>query len=448
MAEFADKDKFDKRLTERTCKKLVLLNMKVLKRSIKWVLLFILIIFSEIVSAQHQHFIYLQHEQSVSFYVKYQGQIYRSSPQGYLIISKISKGRITLYLGLEKSDRSELSFSFESIDSDKGFLIKNFGDKSWGLYDLQQATLLYADLQEQKDPVSASKIYSDTAMNDAFGNMLAEVTKDTTVKYVAIKKNSIIADSSVEKYINSSSVYLVGKVEKASSDLFTFHVDGRSGRDTVGVEIEKAIRLSVQDSSLISENKDTLIRRIDKKPDLSKGNLSRSDSVVNKKIFVDEILISDLSSERTIGGGKDTLIQVSDSVKSVVQEIVVPLAADSVLVVKDSAALTSALTIVVKADCRRLADEDIFIRVRKKMAGKRTEDQMIEEALKGYKQACFTTQQIAQLSGMFMSDEMRYRFFDASFKYVSDPGLYSSLGKFIQDPYYKKRFEALLPNPQ
>jgi hypothetical protein len=42
---------------------------------------------------------------------------------------------------------------------------------------------------------------------------------------------------------------------------------------------------------------------------------------------------------------------------------------------------------------------------------------------------------------------MRYRFFDASLKFVSDPSQFSSLGKLIQDPYFKKRFEALVPNP-
>jgi hypothetical protein len=421
--------------------------MKALKGSIKWVLIFILINFSEKVSAQHQHFIYLQHEQSVPFYVKYQGKIYRSSSQGYLIISKIPKGRMNLYLGLEKSDQSELSFSFEGIDSDRGFLIKNFGDKGWVLYDLQQATLCYPDQLEQKDPVSASKIFSDTAINDAFGNMLAGVTKDTTVKYVAIKKKEIV-DSSFDKSINTPSVIFIGKQENLGSDVFTFLVALKSGRDTVGVEIEKGGNLAIRDSSLVSEKKDTIIKATHKKPILSKNDKLISDSILTKKIFFDEILISDLPPERTKGGGRDTMIQVSDSIKSLVQEVVVPVAVDSVVVLKDSAASASAVKIVLKADCRRVADEDMFIRVRKKMAGKRSEDQMIEEALKGYKQACFTTQQIAQLSGMFITDEMRYRFFDASFKYVSDPGLYSSLGKYIQDPYYKKRFEALLPNPE
>jgi hypothetical protein len=48
---------------------------------------------------------------------------------------------------------------------------------------------------------------------------------------------------------------------------------------------------------------------------------------------------------------------------------------------------------------------------------------------------------------LFLSDEMKYRFFDAAVRYVSDLQEFPTLGNQIRDPYYRKRFDALMPNP-
>jgi hypothetical protein len=43
-----------------------------------------------------------------------------------------------------------------------------------------------------------------------------------------------------------------------------------------------------------------------------------------------------------------------------------------------------------------------------------------------------------------MSDEGRYKFFDASYNFVADAQVYSSLEKEFIDPYFVNRFKAML----
>ena len=50
------------------------------------------------------------------------------------------------------------------------------------------------------------------------------------------------------------------------------------------------------------------------------------------------------------------------------------------------------------------------------------------------------------MSALFLTDEGRYRFFDAALPFVTDYGNFKSLGETINDEYYKRRFIALLPN--
>jgi hypothetical protein len=426
--------------------------------------------------AQHHHFIYFQHEQSAAFYVKYQGQVYRSSAQGYLILSKIPKGPCLFSLGMDMAGQQEVKFSFDSIAGDRGFLIKNFGDKGWGLFDLQQATLQFASQIQKTDNIAGSKIYSDTAVNDPFGNMLSDVTKDTTVKYVALKKAEIKKDTILEiikpKEVISSSaastvasgskskqelvaekksfsmIRLMSKEQKTGYDAFIFLIMNSGGVDTVLVEILhvadsiKKEGIETRASQLLNEQERNDIH-------LAQTNQNRvnQDHSGNKILMPKDTLLSVDSIEvlRVVNEASRKASQ--DSALAITTEAVVPVVSDSVLVKPHSFSLSSRGVTSLEAPCKRVADEEFFIRLRKKMAGRRTEDQMMEEAVKGFKQTCFTTAQIGQLSGMFMGDEMRYRFFDAAHQYVSDPGQFPSLGKYIQDTTYKKRFEDLMSKP-
>jgi hypothetical protein len=379
-------------------------------------------------------------------------------------------------LGMNLAGQQELQFRFDSITSDKGFMIKNMGDKGWGLFDLQLATMQYAITGQKSDIRAASKIYADTAVNDAFGNMLSEVTRDTTVKYVAVKKPepakdttnpimpvivkpdlalkraaaeiSLPANPSLEKKNAGREVILYQKNSSVDSDTYIFLVPLGKGWDTVHAEVQRSEErlgaigdrpniISMEDALLTSE-------KAGKKESatIQSGNANKRNEAVaseEKRIEADEIKVQEPAMVTVYGG----------AARPGNSELMVPMVSDSVIVQKNASAVEGVVASGVsgRADCRRIADEEAFIRLRKKMAGKRTEEQMIEEAVRVLKQTCFSTLQIGQLSGIFVTDEMRYRFFESVFPHVLDPQSFSSLQRLLQDPSYKKKFESLKNRP-
>ncbi len=98
------------------------------------------------------------------------------------------------------------------------------------------------------------------------------------------------------------------------------------------------------------------------------------------------------------------------------------------------------------SNCKGFATEDDLIKLRRRMASQRKDEQLIEEAKKAFRTKCFTTAQLKNLSALFLTDEGRYRFFDVALPFVTDYGNFKSLGETINDDYYKRRFIALLPN--
>jgi hypothetical protein len=78
------------------------------------------------------------------------------------------------------------------------------------------------------------------------------------------------------------------------------------------------------------------------------------------------------------------------------------------------------------------------------MAAAGDEDEMLSLAKKQFRSRCFTTEQLKNLSSLFLSNQGKYKFFDQAYDHVSDMELFSTLGAEIGDAYYLKRFKALI----
>jgi hypothetical protein len=111
---------------------------------------------------------------------------------------------------------------------------------------------------------------------------------------------------------------------------------------------------------------------------------------------------------------------------------------------KDSDPTGSNKNVAINSNCTNTATEEDYVRLRRKMATVSTDEGMISEAKKVFRKKCFTTSQIKGLSTLFMSDEGRYKFFDASYNFAADAQVYSSLEKEFIDPYFVNRFKAML----
>ncbi len=96
------------------------------------------------------------------------------------------------------------------------------------------------------------------------------------------------------------------------------------------------------------------------------------------------------------------------------------------------------------SDCKAFADNEDFLRLRKKMASEDSKEGMIKVANKFFKSRCFSTSQIKDLSYLFLTDEGKYMFFDAAYAHTSDSDEYATLESQLKDPYYQNRFEAMI----
>jgi len=105
---------------------------------------------------------------------------------------------------------------------------------------------------------------------------------------------------------------------------------------------------------------------------------------------------------------------------------------------------TEAAPSKTNSDCKAFADNEDFLRLRKKMASEDNKEDMIKVANKFFRSRCFSTGQIKDLSYLFLTDEGKYMFFDAAYAHTSDSDQFATLESQLKDPYYKKRFEALI----
>ena len=111
----------------------------------------------------------------------------------------------------------------------------------------------------------------------------------------------------------------------------------------------------------------------------------------------------------------------------------------------DSVGKETASKATIKSNnCKSVAVEDDFFKLRKKMAGQNNDDAMISEAKKGFKTKCFSTTQVRNLSALFLTDESKYKFFDAAYQYVSDLENFSTLQTALKDEYFINRFKAMI----
>jgi hypothetical protein len=78
------------------------------------------------------------------------------------------------------------------------------------------------------------------------------------------------------------------------------------------------------------------------------------------------------------------------------------------------------------------------------MAAGDNDDDMVNAAKKVFKSRCFTTEQVKNLSFLFLKDAGKYKFFDLAYAFVSDSYNFSSLETQLTDTYFISRFKVMM----
>lgn len=412
----------------------------------KHIILVILLLnaFSLSVKAQINHFIYLQTDNKQPFYIKYNSKIYSSTSSGYLILSKLKDGVINFTAGFPQSQVQEQKFELQIDKIEKGFLLKNFNEKGWGLFDLQSSNVTYAiGLQAVPTPFE-NKMTNTQVANDPFANMLSTVTQDSTVKNVTVKKeenivvdtpkpalqqivqqpNNIAAPQKIDVPKNETVVQniIVPVISEpqwappAKSEIVKLNFfQSKEGSDII---YEVKYENGVIDTVRLFISFDT-VQLVKTEPQVSLPVVIKDTTSVVSVPKVEISVQPEIKKEEP---------QKNEDPKDVVNE-------------KKEDSKT-----VPNSNCAAQANEDDFIKLRRKMASQSKDEAMVTEAKKVFKTKCFSTVQLKNLAVLFLSDEWRYRFYDAALPFVNDFSNFKALEETIKDEYYKKRFQALLPN--
>ena len=447
------------------------------------------VVISLLVKAQQIHFIYLQTENSQPFYVKMDNKVTSSSSAGYLILPKLSEGNYNILVGFPKKEFPEESFQI-SVDKDnKGYLLKNFGEKGWGLFNLQSFAIVMGNSFNNDAPVTVKNL-----QDDPFSKMLANVVKDSSIleksnvgELTLLPKNAdsnIVIKNADTVAINNDNNTKIKKADTTVAIIDTITSASQNTQPIMYSSITRKLQKSNNDGIEMmyvdkdENNIDTI--RIFLPADTSKTkdenlNIVKNDnSEIEKKDNIIETAIPDstkkpepsvlkqnIDSIKTVtenlsdpvkrAENKDSITSQlnnnHDSVSNILKPIeTIDISGDEI---KKQKSIENELPAVVNSsstnsDCKGFASNDDFIKLRKKMAGENSDENMIKVAKKYFRSQCFSTEQIKNLSFLFLNDEGKYQFFDAAYAFTSDSSQYHNLQAQLKDPYYVNRFKAMI----
>ncbi len=437
-------------------------------------------------SSQRVYFVYLQSEQEQPFFVRMNESVYSSSPSGYLILSKLRDSSYTMAVGFPQGKWPEQKFLITVRAKDQGFLLKNFEGKGWGLFDFQTLAVNMALPETVKE--SGSKAEAKDV--SPFTNMLAKAADDSTLrdKPVIVKKEEkpVVKDTVVAKIAETKPVTKEPLVTKPVEEKAVVKTEPPTEEPKNNPAIKQAVAVetaAVKTDPPKAEVKEPVITKpsaeppktpvISELPDkLPEAELGYIRSVVTRRsessttegfglTFIDQysngaidtinILIPNtkpiIAAPKEQPREEKKFLDISSDtpvVKPILPELKTEQPKpETIQPVKDTVAIT-APPVVANTNCREVATEADFLKLRKAMAAVESDDEMLDEAKKYFKTKCFATVQIKNLGALFLTDAGKYKFFDLAYNYVSDADKFPSLQSELKEEYYINRFKAML----
>lgn len=136
------------------------------------------------VSAQQNHFIYIQSANKQAFYVKVDNKVYTAT-NGFLIISKMQDGNHQMTIGYTNNMEAEKTFDCVVAGKDLGFSLNEMtAQASIELTNLQTLAKLKAVTPANIAKVETKEVI--VGQTDAFGEMLSNATGDASLKVIPV----------------------------------------------------------------------------------------------------------------------------------------------------------------------------------------------------------------------------------------------------------------------
>ena len=384
--------------------------------------------------AQHNHFVYLQADNKQPFYVKVKENVYSSSSSGYLIIPKLQAGTHTLSIGFPKNQWPEQTIPVTISGRDLGYLLKNFDGKGWGLFNIQTMDVIMSSTAGGPSTPAAKP----ETKTDEFSTALADVVNTPSIKEIKeekkpepVKKEVPVAVIPVSNPVETvktpektaepvketpavpkSVIKKIRSTQTGEASNITYLISDEFGSDTVDISIPI-------DKTAAVETKAEEIKEVKPVETAKTKDAAKAAPAKEEPKFIEiDLPAASKPSETTVP----------------VKEI------------KKEETIKAAPLAMINSDCKTVATEDDFMKTRKKMTAQKSDDDMVNAAKKLFKQKCYSTAQVKNLSVLFLKDDGKYKFFDAVYPFVYDSREFKQLESQLSEEYYISRFRSMIRN--
>jgi hypothetical protein len=414
--------------------------LPVLKSLVTIIFIFAFTLFGK---AQQTHFVYLQTESGQPFYVKINNNVVSSSPAGYLILPKLTDGDYKLSIGFPKKEFPEENFQILINKKNEGYLLKNFGEKGWGLFNMQSYRVVMGG---NTDAVASS---SKNLQDDPFSRMLANVVKDSSILQknepvkepvpVIAKVDSTVVVEKSDTLLSPATRFLSKKNKDGMEMIYIDHNQNLNDTIRIFIPLEKAIiKTGNVDTGIVQNTKSSI------SPLTDTASMTVEQPVPPMKSDTTLVVAPE---KENMDENKDSIIaKKTDEVKQEIKSQDSVKKPDAEITKKDDVVVLPKVvqSSATNSDCKAFASNEDFLKLRKKMASENSDDNMMKIAKKTFHSKCFSTEQVKNLSFLFLTNGGKYMFFDLAYPFASDSEQYNTLQSQLTDPYYINRFKAMI----
>lgn len=413
-------------------------------------------------------------------------EVLNSSASGFLIIPGLKDSVYEWIIGFQNSQYPEYRFRGVAIRGDRGISLKDFGEKGWGFVDIRSSNVIMGEIILGKP--QAREPIPPPLTNDAFTVILASVIDDPSLPGTELVRAEMVTQTATRTQISPAAGTSMAKGSssppqsqpKEPAETRNATTDSRkstaqTGNPAAAPGIQPTGQELAAGKQAHEKTKDqkTVPAATARKPETG---MKQKDTVGPSKLresrTSEGLMIAYVDFRKD--GGSDTVrilipagesragtavvaaVEAKDTTRTVsnpAATLVSPVpAADQKAITaplpNDSTAgipVQVAAPVTTRTDCRKMAAEKDIASLRKKMlGGAEDDDLMVEYARREFKQKCYSTDQVRELSFMFTNDQGRYKLLDAAYAYVYDPDAYPALESILSDTYFIKRFRAML----
>lgn len=429
--------------------------------------------------AQRVYFIYLQSDAGTPFFARMGDKVFSSAASGYLILSSLRDSTYTFNIGFPNtSAAAEPQFTIPISGGDKGFLIKNI-EGTYQLFDLQTLNLV-----KPGTPQGQTAVYMQNP--DAFTRTLSQASNDPSLLQVSagspVVKREPEATVSVQKENNvtpppQESIVVAPQVadttaQKAALSKTVAVTEDKVSKDTTAIAAITSLQDTTVGSTLPQPSATTTTISADNSVSQSTeppavkepiATTQSSETVNVDQTFIRSRIVRRSESSTTQGfglvfldqlpeGGTDTIrLLIPNNPYLPAERLVPATTATTASEVQTSSTISPSnleqagqVSVSKKNNCRYEAGESDFIKLRRNMAARASEEAMVAEARKAFKVRCYSVDYLRRLSMLFAYDEARYLFLESAYTATTDVQNFSGLASEFKDSYYTNRFKALV----